>query len=213
MQTQQGRTRPVRRGSVTVKAAWIGVGGILVAAVLSWALGWLRPSSGEQATQQASATDGNAINVSGSNNSVNVGGTTLEVAAVWSDAEQRELQLVLNRIKQAIESHDWPALSAFLPEDRVRSKREIGIDLPQLIEEEVLGLGYEHNSLDDPEENPEGYDRLTQIRTVEFRAIDTTRPAVAGVVGSVTLEDDTRRDVSFELELVNGRFWFVLADG
>jgi len=198
---------------VTVKAAWIGVGGLVAATVLAWALGWIGPKTSEANGQQATATDGNAVNVSGSNNEVSVGGTTLEVSGVWSGAEQRELQRALNRIKQAIESHDWKKLDEFLSADQTESKRAIGIDLPQLIEEEVLGLGYEHNNLGDADGELDGFARLERIEHAEFRGIDTSRRGVAVITGSVTLEGGGRRDVSFELELVNGAFRFILADG
>lgn len=144
---------------------------------------------------------------------MSVGGTKLEVSAVWTYAERRKLSLALNAIEEAVESHRWDDLSQFMKPERVSKLLADGVEMPQLIEENVLGLGYVHNNLNDPDGKLEGYERLDQITELEIRGIDSSRRGVAAMTGSVTLVDGSRRDISFELELINGGFFVVLVDG
>jgi len=199
-----------KRTSVTIRAAWIGGAFLLAATILAWLLGGF---SGIPVGQSAQANSGGtAVNITGSDNTVQIGTTRVAVAATWSEAERRLLSKMIDEVVAAVESHNWTAIQACYDAEDVAFQRDLDVDWPQFIEE-LLGLNTAHNHLGrQPDEAP-SIERLARIQTMDITGIATPRTGIAEITGLATLADKTQRDIHFRLQIVDGRFRFRVPRG
>ena len=118
------------------------------------------------------------------------------------------LDAALNQVETAIEVHDWLTLLDLADSENLATQRGLGMGHAQYLME-LLGLGYEGNSL------REGNEAVTQEHLMKMRQVDWKRRKPGGnattVMGTVTLVDGKVLLIEVMLKKVGDRY--VLTGG